>query len=401
MAEQKVNCASGAREAGLGHALLNASGADRWINCPPSARLEEAMDEETSEYAKEGSFAHGLAETYLARHLGSIKKSEFNKRLKKLKQDSFYSQELDEYVKVYVDFAIEKINEARARTADAVVLLEMKLDYSEWVPSGFGTGDLVLVSDDVLEVIDMKFGRGIEISAIDNSQMRLYGLGALNQFSCLYNINTVRMTIVQPRLDNISTDEVTVDDLMYWATNTVMGAAEKAWKGEGEFLPGDHCRFCRVRATCRARAEANTRLACYDFQKPPLLTDEEIVEVLDAADEYLRWISDVQAYALDQAANHGKGWPGYKLVEGRSIRKYVDETKVAETLQAAGYSEDQIYERVLLGITKMEKAVGKKQFNELLAGLVEKPPGKPKLAPESDRRSALKSTAEIDFKEDI
>lgn len=359
------------------------------------------MDEETSEYAKEGSFAHSLAETYLAHHLGLIKKSEFNKRLKKLKQDSFYNQELDDYVNVYVDFAIEKINEARARTADAVVLLEMKLDYSEWVPSGFGTGDLVLVSDDVLEVIDMKFGRGIEISAIDNSQMRLYGLGALNQFGCLYTINTVRMTIVQPRLESISTDEVTVDDLMYWATNTVMGAAEKAWKGEGEFLPGDHCRFCRVRATCRARAEANTRLACYDFQEPPLLTDEEIVEVLDAADEYLRWISDVQAFALDQAANHGKQWAGYKLVEGRSVRKYVDETKVAKALQAAGYSEDQIFEKVLLGITKMEKAVGKKQFNELLAGLVEKPPGKPKLAPESDRRSALKSTAEIDFKEDI
>jgi hydrogenase maturation factor len=383
------------------HALLSASGADRWINCPPSARLEEAMDDETSEYAREGSFAHSLAETYLAYHLGQIKKSEYNKRLKKLKQDPFYSQELDDYVRVYTDFAIEKINEARARTADAVVLLEMKLDYSEWVPGGFGTGDLVLVSDDVLEVIDMKFGRGIAVSAIDNSQMQLYSLGALNQFGCLYNINTVRMTIVQPRLDSISTAEMTVDDLLYWATNTVMGAAEKAYKGEGEFLPGDHCRFCRVRATCRARAEENTKLACYDFREPPLLTDEEIVEVLDAADEYMRWISDVQGYALDQAINNGKQWQGYKLVEGRSIRKYVDETKVAEALQAAGYSEDQIFERVLLGITKMEKAVGKKQFNEVLSGLVEKPPGKVKLAPESDKRPAVRNAAEIDFKEEI
>lgn len=382
------------------HALLSASGAHRWIKCPPSARLEEAMEEETSEYAREGSFAHSLAETYLAYHLDQIKKSEYNKRLKKLKQDQFYNKELDEYVQVYIDFAIEKINEARARTPDAVVLLEMKLDYSEWVPGGYGTGDLVLVSDDVLEILDLKMGRGIAVSAVDNSQMQLYALGALSQFGCLYNINTVRMTIVQPRLDSISTDEITVDDLLYWATNTVMGAAEKAFKGEGEFLPGDHCRFCRVRATCRARAEENTKLACYDFKEPPLLTDQEIVEVLDAADEYLKWISDVQSYALDQAANYGKQWPGYKLVEGRSFRKYVDEAKVAKALQDAGYAEEQIYEKVLLGITKMEKAVGKKQFTELLAGLIEKPPGKVKLAPETDNRPAV-SSAEIDFKEEF
>ena len=382
------------------HALLSASGAHRWIKCPPSAWLEEAMEEETSEYAREGSFAHSLAETYLAYHLDQIKKSEYNKRLKKLKQDQFYNKELDEYVQVYIDFAIEKINEARARTPDAVVLLEMKLDYSEWVPGGYGTGDLVLVSDDVLEILDLKMGRGIAVSAVDNSQMQLYALGALSQFGCLYNINTVRMTIVQPRLDSISTDEITVDDLLYWATNTVMGAAEKAFKGEGEFLPGDHCRFCRVRATCRARAEENTKLACYDFKEPPLLTDQEIVEVLDAADEYLKWISDVQSYALDQAANYGKQWPGYKLVEGRSFRKYVDEAKVAKALQDAGYAEEQIYEKVLLGITKMEKAVGKKQFTELLAGLIEKPPGKVKLAPETDNRPAV-SSAEIDFKEEF
>lgn len=383
------------------HALLSASGAGRWLSCPPSARLEEAVEEESSEYAREGSFAHSLAETYLAYHLGLIQKSEFNKRLKSLKQDPFYTQELDDYVKIYVDFAIEKINEARSRTKDAVVLLEMKLDYSEWVPEGFGTGDLVLVTDDVLEVMDFKFGQGIPVSAVDNPQMRLYALGALNQFGCLYEINTVRVTIVQPRLDSISTDEMTIDDLVHWANGTVKETAEKAFKGEGDFNPGEHCRFCRVRSTCRARAEMNMKLACYDFKQPPLLTDDEIVEVLDAADEYLSWISDIQAYALDQAVNSGKQWPGYKLVEGRSYRKYVDEAKVAKTLMAAGYSEDVIYEKVLLGITKMEKAVGKKQFNELLAGLVEKPPGKVKLAPDADKRPAIKSTAEIDFKEEL
>jgi hypothetical protein len=383
------------------HALLSASGAQRWLSCPPSARLEEAVEEQSSEYAREGSFAHELAELYLAQELGLIKKSEFNKRLKELRQNPFYSEELDAYVKIYLDFAIEKINEARARTRDAVVLLEMKLDYSTWVPEGFGTGDLVLVTDDVLEVIDFKFGRGIQIGAEDNPQMRLYALGALSQFGCLYEVNTVRMTIVQPRLDSISTDEMAVEELVDWGEKMVKPIADLAFKGEGEFKAGGHCRFCRVRATCRARAEMNMKLACYDFKEPPLLTDEEIVEVLDAADEYMKWISDLQGYALDQAVNNGKKWPGYKLVEGRSYRRYKDQGKVAEALIAAGYKEDEIYEKVLLGITKMERAVGRKEFNELLAGLIEKPPGKAKLAPESDKRPAVKSTAEIDFKEEL
>lgn len=383
------------------HALLSASGAQRWLSCPPSARLEEAVEEQSSEYAKEGSFAHELAELYLAQELGLIKKSDFNKRLKELRQNPFYSEELDVYVNVYLDFAIEKINEARARTRDAVVLLEMKLDYSTWVPEGFGTGDLVLVTDDVLEVIDFKFGRGIQIGAEDNPQMRLYALGALSQFGCLYEVNTVRMTIVQPRLDSISTDEMAVEELVDWGEKMVKPIADLAFKGEGEFKAGGHCRFCRVRATCRARAEMNMKLACYDFKEPPLLTDEEIVEVLDAADEYMKWISDLQGYALDQAVNNGKKWPGYKLVEGRSYRRYKDQGKVAEALIAAGYKEDEIYEKVLLGITKMERAVGRKEFNELLVGLIEKPPGKAKLAPESDKRPAVKSTAEIDFKEEL
>lgn len=282
-----------------------------------------------------------------------------------------------------------------------MVLLEMKLDYSTWVPEGFGTGDLVLVTDDVLEVIDFKYGRGIQIGAEDNPQMRLYALGALSQFGCLYEVNTVRMTIVQPRLDSISTDEMAVKELVDWGEKMVKPIADLAFKGEGEFKAGGHCRFCRVRATCRARAEMNMKLACYDFKEPPLLTDEEIVEVLDAADEYMKWISDLQGYALDQAVNNGKKWPGYKLVEGRSYRRYKDQGKVAEALIAAGYKEDEIYEKVLLGITKMERAVGRKEFNELLAGLIEKPPGKAKLAPESDKRPAVKSTAEIDFKEEL
>lgn len=383
------------------HALLSASSSQRWINCPPSARLEAEVKEKASEFAMEGTFAHALAELKLAHYLDHITKSKYNTELKKLKGDDFYSRGLEDDVQIYVDFAIEKINEAKSRTKDAVVLLEARLDYSPWVQEGFGTGDLVLITDGVLEIVDLKFGKGVQVSATDNSQMRLYALGAINGFGYLYDIDTVKMTIHQPRLDHISTDEVTVDELEYWATNSVMGAAEKAFKGEGEFRAGDHCRFCKIKAKCRARADVNMELAKLDFKDPPTLTDEEIAKILFATDELQRWVSDVAAYALDQAVNQGKEWPGYKLVEGRSYRKYVDEAKVAKALKAAGYSEEKIYTKNLLGITAMEKAVGKKKFSELLVGLVDKPPGKPKLAPESDKRPAIRSTAEIDFRDEV
>ena len=383
------------------HALLSASGSDRWLSCPPSARLEESIEERASEYAKEGTFAHALAELKLAHYLVNLTNLKYNTELKKLKQDSFYSRGLEDDVQIYVDFAVEKINEAKARTKDAVVLLEAKLDYSSWVPEGFGTGDLVLITDGILEIVDLKFGRGVKVSAIDNSQMRLYALGAINQFGYLYDIETVRMTIHQPRLDSVSTDEMPVDELTNWGEATIKPIAALAFKGEGAFQPGEHCRFCKVKATCRARADENLKLAEHDFKKPPLLTDDEIVEILAAADELQSWISDVQAYALDQAVNHGREWPGFKLIEGRSYRRYADEAEVAEVLVAAGFDEEEIYTKSLLGITAMEKLVGKKQFNEILGTLIIKPPGKPRLAPESDNRPAIKSTAEIDFKEEL
>lgn len=383
------------------HALLSASDSDRWLSCPPSARLGESIEERASEYAKEGTFAHALAELKLANYLGDLTGLKYNTELKKLKQDILYSRELEEDVQTYVDFAIEKINEAKARTKDAVVLLEAKLDYSSWVPEGFGTGDLVLITDGILEIVDLKFGRGVSVSATDNSQMRLYALGAINRFDYLYDIETVRMTIHQPRLDSISTDEMTVDELTSWGEATVKPIADIAFKGEGAFQPGEHCRFCKVKATCRARADENLKLAEHDFKKPPLLTDDEIAEILAAADELQSWISDVQAYALDQAVNHGREWPGFKLIEGRSYRRYADEAEAAKVLTAAGFDEEDIYTKSLLGIAAMERLVGKKKFNEILGALVIKPPGKPRLAPESDKRPAVKSTAQIDFKEEL
>lgn len=383
------------------HALLSASGSDRWLNCPPSARLEAEIKEKTSQYAQEGTFAHAMAELRLAHYLGNITLLEQNSKFTKLKQDKFYSQELEDDVQIYVDFAIEKINEAKTRTKDAVVLLEARLDYSPWVREGFGTGDLVLVTDDVLEVVDLKFGRGVQVSAVDNSQMRLYALGAINQFSVLYNINTVKMTIHQPRLDNISTDEMPVKELVHWGEQTAKPIADMAFKGKGEFKPGEHCRFCKVRFTCRARADEHLKLAQHDFKKPPLLTDKEIFEILAVTDALQSWVSDIQAYALDQAVNHNKEWPGYKLIEGRSYRRYTDEAQAAEVLMAVGFGEEQIYAKKLLGITAMERLVGKGEFNELLGPYIKKPPGKPKLVSVDDKRPAIKSTAEIDFKEDL
>lgn len=383
------------------HALLSASGSDRWLNCPPSARLEAGIEEKSSQYAQEGTFAHAVAELKLAHYLRRIPLLGYKAKLKKLKQDKFCTPELEDAVQIYVDFATEKINEARARTKDAVVLLEAKLDYSPWVPEGFGTGDLVLVTDDVLEVMDLKFGRGVQVSAEGNSQMRLYALGAINHFSVLYDIDTVRMTIHQPRLDNISTAEMTTEELLHWGEHTAKPIADLAYKGEGKFKPGGHCRFCKVRFTCRARADEHMKLAQHDFKKPPLLTDEEIVGVLAVTDALQSWASDVQAYALDQAVNNNREWSGYKLIEGRSYRRYGDEAQAADVLVAAGFDEEQIFSRKLLGITAMERLVGKEQFNKLLGPYIKKPSGKPKLVSAHDKRPAIKSTAEIDFKEEF
>ena len=383
------------------HALLSASGADRWMSCTPSPRAEESVSEESSEFAKEGTFAHTLAELKLSLHLGEISKKDYNKRLKELKTNEFYSGELEKYVDVYVNFAIEKINEAKARTKDALILLEMRLDYSPWVREGFGTGDLVLISDDVLEIVDLKFGKGIKVEAQDNSQLKLYSLGAINEFGLLYDIKTIKMTICQPRLDHISTDEVAADDLLDWAENIVKPLAELAYEGKGDFKSGDHCRFCRIRYSCRKRSEDNLKLACLDFRPPPTLTDEEIVEVLETIDDLVKWAKDVEEYAFKEAANKGKQWPGFKLVEGRRTRRYSSEEKVAKVLLDAGYEEEKIFSKSLLSLTKLEKELGKKEFEEILGDLIEIPPGKLKLVPDSDKRVAVKNSAEIDFKEEM
>ncbi len=355
--------------------------------CPPSARLELQFPTTTTEYAEEGRFAHALAELKLSRAVANtIKPSVYRKRLAEMQKHPMYSQAMEEHIDYYVSQVAELFLARKKQCLDALVLLEQRLDFSTWVPEGFGTGDVVIISDGSVEIVDLKYGKGVPVSAEGNPQTRLYGLGAIATYEMLYDFSRVRMTIIQPRLENTSTEELTVEELLTWAEEELKPKAQLAFAGEGEFTAGEHCQFCRAKVTCRARAEANLELAKYEFQEPFLLSDDEIAEILGQADQLQAWVNDIKTYALEQARDHGKKWPGWKLVEGRSNRRYVDEAEVIRTLLSAGYREDEITEKSVLSITNLEKLLGKTRFNELLKGLVFKPPGAPTLVPESDKR---------------
>lgn len=373
------------------HALLGASSSHKWLHCPPSARLEENFENTTSMFAEEGTAAHALAEYKLRQFLGESTEKPVS---------SYDGDELEEYTDIYVNLAIELIEKAKEDCKDPIILVEQRINYSCYVPEGFGTGDLIIVAGKVLDIVDLKYGRGVAVSAQDNPQMKLYALGALTLFDALYDIQKVRMTICQPRLENISTYEMSASDLLEWAETELKPKAILAYKGEGDFLPGDHCRFCRARHTCRARADIFLELTKYEFKLPALLEDEEITQILSLADKLSNWASDICSYATEKAITEGKVWPGYKLVAGRSNRKYTNEADVIKTVTAAGYTD--IYKQSLIGLSDMEKLLGKKVFVELLNGLIEKPQGKAMLVPDSDKRQAIKinNTAEADFTEE-
>ena len=379
------------------HAKLSASGSKKWLVCTPSAHLEDQFPDDSSVYADEGTFAHSVFENEIRLAAGFIKPDDYESNLAVLKRNEAWSQELQDYVQAAAGVAIERIADARQRCKDPVILVEQRLDFSHWVSEGFGTGDLVIITDGLVEVLDYKHGKGVFIEAKDNSQMRLYGLGAYNELAHLYDIQRVRMTVLQPRLENFGAEELAIDELLKWADEVVVPAAKLAWEGAGVFVPGEHCAsgFCRARFTCAARADANLELARKDFAfvKPAELTSEQIAQVLTVGDQVAKWVSDVQSYALEQAEKHGKTFPGFKLVEGRSNRKYVDQDAVAQRLIENDVPEAVIYERSLLGITAMEKAIGKKKFAELLDDLIVKPAGKPTLVPEGDKRVAISSVA--------
>lgn len=382
------------------HARLSASSAFRWINCPGSVALsDQCPAPASSSYADEGTLAHAIGELKLRYVNDEISKQQLNAKMKPLLQSEYYCGEMEEATGYYADAVIEALE---AAGEDAELMIEQQFSLDRWVPEGFGTSDAVVIGGGVIQVIDLKYGKGIKVDARNNPQLRLYGLGAANLFDSLYDFDTVRMTIIQPRLDHISTEELPLSELLAWAEDEVQPRAQMAMDGTDYTAVGDWCRFCPAKAVCRKRAEYNLSIAKDDFKKPPLLSDEEIGEVLRRADELQHWVKDVGDYALEQALA-GKQYDGWKLVEGRSVRKYADDLKVAEALKAAGYDEAMLYERKLYGISAMEKIVGKKRLTETLGDLIIKPAGKPVLVPESDKREAINTAeaAKADFtKED-
>lgn len=370
------------------HAILSASASHRWLNCPPSVRLTEDMPDVTLEFALEGSDAHELCAYLIEKALG-------RKVRDPTKDLSFYNEEMQNCAEEYRNYVMEQVEKAKGYSRDPTVLVEQRLDFSKWVPEGFGTGDCLIVADGLLQVIDYKHGLGVLVDADHNPQMMCYALGALEMFVGLYDFDKVTMTIFQPRKNHISTFEIDKVELLDWAENELSPKAELAFKGEGEMTSGKHCQFCKLKNVCRKRAEDNLALAKMEFANPATLDYEDIAEILPKLDLLVSWANDVKAYALKEATE-GYNIPGYKLVEGRSVRKFSDEVAVSQAVIEAGFDP---YEKKLLTITAMTKLLGKKNFNDLLGGLIVKPSGKPTLVPLDDSRQEM-NLATNEFKED-
>lgn len=369
------------------HAVLSASSSHRWLNCPPSARLELEFEDRETEATAEGTAAHALCEHKLRRAL---------KRQSRKPISKYDCDEMDTHTDNYVQFVLETIAEVRQFCPDPIINIEQRLDFSCYVPDGFGTGDCIIIADRTLHVIDFKYGQGVLVEAEHNPQMMLYALGALRIYDTLYDIDEVAMTTYQPRRENISTWTISVADLKAWAEDELVPRAKLAFEGNGEYLPGPWCTFCKAAVKCRARAEEKLRLARYEFARPPLLTDAEIEEILDKLADLTAWANEIMTYAQEAALNQGKQWRGWKVVEGRSVRKYADEQAVIAAANAAGYHD--IFRKSLLPLTEMEKLMGKQEFQSILGGLIVKPAGKPTLVPITDKRPAITS-ANTDFKD--
>lgn len=364
----------------MAHAILSASSSKRWLSCPPSARLERKFPDKAGEAAREGTLAHALAEIGIKHWLGELSDAAAKKQRAQIEADDLYNPDMADYVQEYVDICIEKIT-AAAGTA----LVEEKLNFGRWVKDGFGTGDMVIIGNGALEIVDLKYGKGVPVSAESNTQMQLYALGAIDQYGYIYDFDHVRMSIFQPRNGGLSTQLMSVAELLAWG-KSIKPIAELAYEGKGEFKAGDHCRFCRAAAQCKALSEYNMEIAKLEFRDADLLTDDEVSFVLEHVDGLVRYAEKIKTFALEEALN-GHRWPGFKVVEGRSNRKITDEAAAAKILRGAGYSDDAIYKPLeIQTITALEKLITKKKFGELLGSVVEKPPGKPTLVPEEDKR---------------
>ena len=380
------------------HALLSPSAAHRWLNCTPSVRLEEGIEDKGSDFAAEGTLAHAICEQKLLSILGRPHE-DADKEIADL-SPKYHSGEMDEYTDTYRSIVMEKLNAARVNTPDAQLLVEVRLDFRSFLQDSFGTADAVIIADDLMEIIDFKYGKGVKVSAFQNPQMRIYALGALDEFLLEYNIKRVRMTIVQPRIDNLSEDEMPVSSLLKWRDEILRPASELAFRGEGEQKPGEWCRFCKVKASCKALATLATKTCNEDFKNPRLISDEDIPKLLPLIPVLKSWMDDFTVFSLERAMA-GAHLEGYKVVEGRSVRQVTDQDGLVGILTQEGFDRDILFRPAeLKTLGDLEKIVGKKKFADLSKPYVTKPQGKPALVELSDKRPPLPlQSANDDFKE--
>ena len=388
------------------HALLSASGASRWLNCSPSARLEDDLPNTESEHAKEGTYAHELAELKIRNHLDPKNKS-ISDQLREKRKSAYYTKEFNEYVDVYVGYVIERYNSAKARNPKSIILIEERLDLTDFVNEGFGTGDAAIVDGESVEVIDLKFGRGVKVDAPGNDQLSIYGLGYLSKFELIYDLKKVTITIVQPRLDHISSDTWETPKLLDWGMKTVKPTAEVAFKGEGEFKVGSWCKFCKIKPTCKAMKQFATDSMKKDFSKAmpkdendKVLNNAEMAEAFKNSKTVADWAKSVSEHVTKKALS-GTKFPGLKLVRGKSNRKWSDEAFAEKALIKAGLKKTDIINSKIKGITDIEKLLGKTEFAEL--NLTDKPPGAPALVDASDKRPEYdpRGSLEDDFSDDV
>lgn len=382
----------------MSHAVLSPSAASRWLECTRSARLEQQFPDSSGVAAAEGTLAHTLSELIIGYKLGRVSKKKYHDELRFIQANELYDNSMYEYCDAFSAYVLEQYHTAQAHTKDALIFLEDRVDLTRWIQEGYGTVDIKIIADRVLDIIDLKYGKGVSVSAEENKQMMLYGLGELEKVDFMYDIETVRMTIYQPRIDNISTFEMSVSALRKWAEDELVPKAKLAFAGKGEFVAGKHCQFCKVRATCKANSAMQLELAKHDFKEATLLTDEEVSDIISRAKGFETWLEAVKSHALQEALK-GKKWPGHKLVSGKSSRVYTDEAKIAEVLKAQGYTDARIFTKKLLGITAMEKEITKAAFTTFLSDLVTKPNGAPTLVSDTDKRPAINSVeaAQKDF----
>ena len=388
----------------MSHALLSPSSASRWINCPPSALLNAEAGDRDTVFTREGTLAHAVAELKARKYFLTRDHVMVTEQMREFRANELWQDEMNGYTNDYLE-ALKDI--AATFPKKPYIALEQRVDFSEYVPEGFGTADCIMIGGEVLHIVDFKYGKGVDVSAEDNPQLKLYAIGAIEQYMAFYDIFTVRMTIVQPRIKREpDTWELPARDLLRWAEDVVKPAAALAAAGEGEYAEGDWCRWCAVRGNCRKRAEAQLELAKQDFRLPPLLTDEEVGRALTLGRRLKSWLSDLEEYALTACLN-GSDVPGWKAVEGRAVRAWTDQDAAFKAAKLAGVPEEMLYKREPVSLAQLEKIMGKKAFAETFtqpkAMFVVIPPGKPTLVTADDKRQAItnKPDVEDDFGEEL